>query len=404
MENFGYQKLLFAALLLCLPLKVSADITFVFTEADWEAEINNAGLAETLETFDTFADGPLPSFAVAGVEFNLPSGTVSGGALTQDFRVGSDYSQGTIDGQPIFGIAFSSPGVDTLSGQAFDVNGLNTNTGDSNRDFFGIISTAPLRSIQLAAAGTNVGSNPNALMDNFRIATMPFATGSISFVPQGVAAPLAVPTLTGLLVLAMALLLGWIGMRTVHQRKQNHLVSILGGSLVLACIVAAAGGVYVSSKAFAGDPVFVINDPAGETFDIAFNAENVYENQSGVSMIVSSIRLPTPLPDACPSPFFTINISACELDSVLPAGQSCAIDCTRPAVSDTRLKADIERIGQTPDGLPLYHFRYIGDSQLYRGVMAQDVLQYMPEAVVEREDGYLMVDYRMLGLSMDRVD
>jgi hypothetical protein len=69
-------------------------------------------------------------------------------------------------------------------------------------------------------------------------------------------------------------------------------------------------------------------------------------------------------------------------------------------VSDSRLKADITPIGIAPNGLPLYSFRYIGFSQVYSGVMAQDVLSHTPEAIVEGPFGYMAVDYGMLGLEM----
>jgi hypothetical protein len=50
-------------------------------------------------------------------------------------------------------------------------------------------------------------------------------------------------------------------------------------------------------------------------------------------------------------------------------------------ISDSRLKTDIRQVGTTAHDLPLYTFRYIGDDGHYEGVMAQDVLKVMPEAV-----------------------
>ena len=62
------------------------------------------------------------------------------------------------------------------------------------------------------------------------------------------------------------------------------------------------------------------------------------------------------------------------------------------AFSDRRLKADIERVGQTSAGIPTYTFRYIWDNIKRFGVMADEVLKAIPEAVgVDR--GYLTVDY-----------
>jgi hypothetical protein len=72
-------------------------------------------------------------------------------------------------------------------------------------------------------------------------------------------------------------------------------------------------------------------------------------------------------------------------------------------ISDVRLKTDIERIGTGAHGLPLYTFRYIGEPALYEGVMAQDVLGVMPEAVSVGEDGYYRVDCELLGIRFRRL-
>jgi hypothetical protein len=68
-----------------------------------------------------------------------------------------------------------------------------------------------------------------------------------------------------------------------------------------------------------------------------------------------------------------------------------------------RLKEDMEPVGTTVFGLPLYHFKYIGRPEFYEGVMAHEVLQVMPAAVSLRADGYHHVDYGALGTSMRRV-
>ena len=72
-------------------------------------------------------------------------------------------------------------------------------------------------------------------------------------------------------------------------------------------------------------------------------------------------------------------------------------------LSDLRLKTDIRRIGTAAHGLPLYTFRYIGEPALYEGVMAQDVLGVMPEAVSIAADGYYRVDCELLGIPLRRL-
>ncbi|MEW9805452.1 tail fiber domain-containing protein [Mesorhizobium sp. ZMM04-5] len=71
--------------------------------------------------------------------------------------------------------------------------------------------------------------------------------------------------------------------------------------------------------------------------------------------------------------------------------------------SDIRLKTDIKPAGTASNGLPLYDFRYLWSDEVYRGVMAQDVLEVFPDAVTTMPNGYLAVRYDMLGLEMTRV-
>lgn len=49
------------------------------------------------------------------------------------------------------------------------------------------------------------------------------------------------------------------------------------------------------------------------------------------------------------------------------------------------------------NGFPVYSFNYIGDNDVYVGVIAQDVMDIMPDAVQE-VDGFLTVDYDMIGV------
>jgi hypothetical protein len=73
--------------------------------------------------------------------------------------------------------------------------------------------------------------------------------------------------------------------------------------------------------------------------------------------------------------------------------------------SDSRLKENIEWVGRDDrTGIPLYEFNYIGEpDHRYRGVMAQDVEQTIPEAVSMGDNGYKMVNYDMIGIDMVEV-
>lgn len=62
--------------------------------------------------------------------------------------------------------------------------------------------------------------------------------------------------------------------------------------------------------------------------------------------------------------------------------------------SDIRLKSNIVRIGDHPLGIGIYEYDIDGHRDV--GVMAQEVLTVKPEAVAQRPDGYLMVNYGAL--------
>lgn len=71
--------------------------------------------------------------------------------------------------------------------------------------------------------------------------------------------------------------------------------------------------------------------------------------------------------------------------------------------SDIRLKDNITHAG-TEKGFNLYHFSYKSDPEhkLYRGVMAHEVLESRPDAVVWDGD-YMAVDYGKIGVEFARV-
>jgi hypothetical protein len=68
--------------------------------------------------------------------------------------------------------------------------------------------------------------------------------------------------------------------------------------------------------------------------------------------------------------------------------------------SDRRLKTGVARVATLPCGLGLYRFKYLWGHIEYVGVIAQEVLDVMPAAAVKGADGFLRVDYQMLGLEM----
>jgi hypothetical protein len=68
-----------------------------------------------------------------------------------------------------------------------------------------------------------------------------------------------------------------------------------------------------------------------------------------------------------------------------------------PEPSDRRLKCDIEFIGQSPKGVPIYYFKYITkpEGPMYQGTIAQDLLELGFKDAVRKDTatGMYMVDY-----------
>lgn len=71
-------------------------------------------------------------------------------------------------------------------------------------------------------------------------------------------------------------------------------------------------------------------------------------------------------------------------------------------MSDIRTKENIKAIGWLPNGLPVYEYEYKPEWKneaghgKFVGVMAHEVEQVQPEAVITRPDGYKMVNYGVL--------
>jgi hypothetical protein len=74
-------------------------------------------------------------------------------------------------------------------------------------------------------------------------------------------------------------------------------------------------------------------------------------------------------------------------------------------MSDRRLKTDIVAVGRDErTGLGLYEFAYLnGDGRRFRGVMADEVEQVDPKAVMYDDLGFARVDYGRLGIDMVEV-
>lgn len=63
------------------------------------------------------------------------------------------------------------------------------------------------------------------------------------------------------------------------------------------------------------------------------------------------------------------------------------------AMSDMRIKENVKPIGELWNGIKTYTYNLIGDVRTRFGVMAQEIKDIVPEAVIELDNGLLAVDY-----------
>jgi len=222
--------------------------------------------------------------------------------------------------------------------------------------------------------------------------------GTITFSPSAVA---PVPTLGSALLVLLAALLGVIALKS--YRRAGGITPMIIGLLAVAALASTGGGISLVRQAQATVQIVAveITQPQGQTFTLS-TGPNRFLNDAGTALETSGIELA----DICS---VGTNESAdpdCAVGQTIADGASCQIvvECNAGNASDRRLKTDITQTGVAENGLPVYRFRYHDGSEFYEGVMAQDVLEIMPEAVVRMTNGYYAVNYSMLGMSMRRVD
>ena len=92
------------------------------------------------------------------------------------------------------------------------------------------------------------------------------------------------------------------------------------------------------------------------------------------------------------------NPSSSNGSTTAPSGQQYG-----PMASDVRLKENITKVGNSPSGINIYEWNYIGKSQKYRGVMAQEILESHPDAVTMCPNGFLGVYYGKIDVKMEAV-
>ena len=88
--------------------------------------------------------------------------------------------------------------------------------------------------------------------------------------------------------------------------------------------------------------------------------------------------------------------------AIRPAEAAASAAVTNVTKSDRRLKREISRIGTHPLGFGIYRFKYLWSDIAYVGVLAQEVREKAPHAVVAGPGDFLAVNYGALGMAMTR--
>jgi len=99
-------------------------------------------------------------------------------------------------------------------------------------------------------------------------------------------------------------------------------------------------------------------------------------------------------------------IGAAAVGGAIAIGAVARNGVSLPIPSDVRLKRNVRYVETLENGLRLYAFRYDGDSRVFVGVLAQDLLADPRFSGAAHQDpsGYWIVDFNALGLELVAAD
>ena len=170
---------------------------------------------------------------------------------------------------------------------------------------------------------------------------------------------------------------------TINGAVKSPSVLTIDGKLTLNQAIAQAGGL---SEIGNSERVHVARLEDGQVKDVIFSLEAI---QSG--------KIPDPnlhAGDIIVVEDSTGRLVFKNLKDLLPFAVIGSL------LSDIRVKHDVAPLVRLGNGLTLYKYRYLWSDTVYVGVIAQEVLQTDPDAIIRGDDGYLRVDYQRLGLEL----
>lgn len=72
--------------------------------------------------------------------------------------------------------------------------------------------------------------------------------------------------------------------------------------------------------------------------------------------------------------------------------------------SDIRLKENIKKVGISDSGINIYEWNYINDINLFRGVIAQELIGTKFETALSTKNGFYWVDYKNLDVEFEKIN
>jgi hypothetical protein len=102
------------------------------------------------------------------------------------------------------------------------------------------------------------------------------------------------------------------------------------------------------------------------------------------------------------SALMTIGTGAMTMGKI---GSKYGMRWTKPSpstfmVSDARVKENIIFKEKSKSGINIYEWNYLWGPERFRGVIAQEILESHPQAVMKDKHGYLKVRYDLLDVEM----
>ncbi len=145
---------------------------------------------------------------------------------------------------------------------------------------------------------------------------------------------IAVPTLSGTMLILLSLLLVAVAFRIGKNKNNSGTPMMLVGGLVLGAVLSVTGGVKLISEVNADSGGFApipLSNPSGAEVGMFSGQLNIFENTSGVPQQIVNIILNGTGFAFCPNNDSGIidGVSRCAINSVVPTSMAglCYIDC-----------------------------------------------------------------------------